>query len=115
MNEQFLFSNCEVNISKYFFDSLCWIMFSDFTDSIQIYANKSEITALIDDLSNWEDLNRQEIIFRCGEISNHFKKNKLQITVFNQTYNVPEIFIELEKHEIELILPALKNVLDNWD
>lgn len=90
-------------------------MFSDFTDSIQIYANKSQITALLDDLDNWEELNHQELIFQCGEIINSFFKRKLHVSVFNPDYNVSEIFFKLNKGEVVSFASLLKKLLDNWD
>lgn len=90
-------------------------MFSDFTDSVQIYANKSQIIALLDDLDNWKDLKHQEVVFQCGEMINNFVNNKLHVNIFNPDYNVSEIFFRLNKGEVRAFAYLLKKLLDIWD
>lgn len=115
MNEQLTFDQGTISISKYEFDGVCWLLFSDFTDSIQIYANKSQINALVDDLSCWTQLRSQELYCASGSIFTQVRKGRLNVIAYNEDYNVSEIFMQLARDEVKELFFLLKSILDKWN
>lgn len=114
MNEQLTFKQGAVSVSKYEFDGTCWLLFYDFTDSIQIYANKSQINALVDDLSRKTQIKSQELYCASGSIFTQPRKGRLNLIAYNEDYNISEIFMELTEDEVKKLLSLLKDVLDKW-
>lgn len=115
MNEHLSFNKGTISISKHDFDGICWLLFSDFTDSIQIYANKSQINAFENDLRNWRSLRSQELFCSSGSIFMRQKDGGVNIIVYGENNNISEIFIQLAKDEIKEFSSLLKKSLDNWD